>query len=288
MRVLRIVSYGLAGLALASCGIQPIEQDQPIALQAGQGLAAVEFDAADPISIVQMESDDGTKLTIPSIPVGVDLYIFQVPAGNYCFTHFQFGQWNFYAKDKQEQMGCFQVKAGELGYSGILAPRVVNGAVRVNQDLDLAGLRVLLGERYPIIAKQFMPPEVKPYTTSDLAPSAATTEPPVSDTAPMPASVTPRQAPPAGNDQISTWMEGIPGTRAEVIFFRNNTGWSMEVRKFELYDCVAVKQKCGVQKLRLLLPPKAIKQAMIIEPANPHDVYTFRYRYIYGFAQNGK
>ena len=41
------------------------------------------------------------------------------------------------------------------------------------------------------------------------------------------------------------------------LFFRNNTGWTMEVRRFELYDCVAVKQKCGVQKFTLTLPPHA-------------------------------
>lgn len=271
-------------LALCACGTEPIQQDQPIVLAAGQGLAAVEFDAADPLSVVQMESDNGSKLVIPSVPVGVNLYLFQVPAGSYCFTRFQFGRWNFFASDKQEQMGCFEVKAGELGYSGILAPRVINGELRVNQDMDLPAFRVLFAERYPIIAKQFMPPEVKPYTAADLAPSP--TEAPVSDTAPVPASVTSRQAPAPGTDQLSTWMEEIPGTRAEVIFFRNNTGWPMEVKNFELYDCQAVKQACGVQKFRLKLPPHVIKQAMIVEPSNLHDAYTFRYRFLYGFAQN--
>jgi hypothetical protein len=60
------------------------------------------------------------------------------------------------------------------------------------------------------------------------------------------------------------------------------------VKRFELYDCVAVKQKCGVQKFTLILPPHATKQAMIIEPADPQDAYDFRTRYIYGFVQNTK
>lgn len=268
---------------LSACGTEPIQQDQPLVLAAGQGLAAVEFDAADPLSQVALESAD-TKLEIPALPVGVNLYLFQVPAGNYCLTSFAFGRWHFFSKDKQEQLGCFEVKAGELGYSGILAPRVVNGQPMIHQDPDVTSFRLLMSERYPIIAKQFLPPEVKPYTAADLAPSP--TEAPVSDTAPVPVSVTSHQAPAAGNDQLSTWMEEIPGTRAEAIFFRNNTGWPMEVKKFELYDCVAVKQACGVQKFRLKLPSNVIKQAMIVEPANPHDVYTFRYRFIYGFAQN--
>lgn len=285
MRIIRVVSCG-AILLLAACGIQPIEQDQPIVLQAGQGIAAVEFNTADTLSVVQLDSDGGANLTIPSVPQGVHLYVFQVPAGNYCFTRFQFGRWSFHANDKQEQMGCFEVKAGELGYSGTLSPRVISGQVVVNQDVELPAFRILLGEQYPIIAKQFLPPEPKPY--ADAASAAGTVEAPVSDTAPVPASVTPHQAPAAGKDQLSSWMEAVPGTRAQVIFFRNNTGWPMEIRDFELYDCQAVKQKCGVQKTRVLLPAHAVKQAMIVEPSNPQDVYTFRYRFRYGFAQNGK
>lgn len=283
-------AYILPALLLAllcACGTEPIQQDQSIVLAAGQGLAAVVFDAADPLTQVTLESAD-TKLEIPSLPAGVNLFLFQVPAGRYCFTTFVFGRWHFFAKDKQQQMGCFEVQAGQLGYSGTLAPRVINGELVTHQDMDMPAFRVMMNERYPIIAKQFLPPEVKPYTASDLAPSPGTTEVPVSDTAPVPVSVTSRKAPPAGNDQISSWMEEIPGTRAEVIFFRDNTGWPMEVKNFELYDCVAVKQKCGVQKARILLPPHVIKQAMIVEPADIHDVYTFRYRFIYGFAQNSK
>ncbi|MFI5268221.1 MAG: hypothetical protein ACHQ7M_12675, partial [Chloroflexota bacterium] len=226
-------------------------------------------------------------LEITSVPVGTNLYIFQVPAGSYCFTSFQFGRWHFFAQDKQEQMGCFEVKAGQLGYSGTLSPRVINGQLVTNQDVQMPEFRILLKERYPTIAKQFLPPEIKPYTSADLAAPATSADVPISDTAAVPASVTPHKPPPAGTDQISTWMEEIPGTRAEVIFFRNNTGWPMEVRKFELYECVAVKQACGVQKFRLLIAPHVTKQAMIVEPDLPQDVYTFRYRYIYGFAQSG-
>lgn len=80
----------------------------------------------------------------------------------------------------------------------------------------------------------------------------------------------------------------MPGTVAQVIFVRNNTGWPMQVKRFELYDCVAVKQKCGVQKFILNLPAHATRQVMIVEPDNPHDAYMFRDRYIYGFVQNTK
>lgn len=284
------LGYSLAAMLLAllcACGIEPIQQDQPIVLAAGQGLAAVVFDTADPLTQIMLESTD-TKLTIPSAPAGISLYLFQVPAGSYCFTRFQFGRWNFYAKDKREQMGCFEVKAGQLGYGGTLAPRVVNGEVMTHQEVDMEKLRTQMNQQYPIIAKQFLPPDTKAYTASDLAAPGATVEPAISATAPPPVSVTPQHAPAAGTDQISDWAESVSGALDQVIFFRNNTQWTMEVRRLELYDCVAIKQTCGVQKVHLILPPHTTKQAMIVEPDDPHDAYDYRFRFIYGFVQNAK
>lgn len=286
MKIKHLSLVALVMLALSACGTEPIQQDQPITLQAGQGLAAVVYDVADPLSQVTLESaESSTQLQITAVPVGVHVYLFQVPAGSYCFTSFQFGRWHFFSKDKEGQ--CFQVKAGELGYGGTLSPRVVNGEVMTGQDMDLERFRSELTQSYPIIAKQFLPPEVKEYTAADLNTPASTSEPPVSATAAVPASITPRQVPAASTDQITEWIEYIPGTLDHVVFFRNNTQWTMQVKRFELYDCVAVKA-CGVQKFTLVIPPHAIRQAMIIEPADPHDAYTYRTRYIYGFVQNGK
>ncbi|HSN16714.1 MAG TPA: hypothetical protein VLV87_00775 [Gammaproteobacteria bacterium] len=248
-------------------------------------MAAVVFDSADPLSQVAFESPDA-KLEITSLPVGVNVYLFQAPAGSYCLTSFQFGRWHFFAKDKQQQLGCFEVKAGQLGYSGTLAPRVIDGQPVINQNIDLASFRMLMNSRYPIIAKQFLPPEVKAYTASDLATPASTTDVPINATASIATNIKPQHAPASGTDQISDWIEEIPATRAQVVFFRNNTAWPMEVRKFELYDCIAIKQTCGVQKLKLLLQPHTTKQAMIVEPDNDQDAYSFRFRFIYGFVQH--
>ncbi|HEX4300073.1 MAG TPA: hypothetical protein VH327_04315 [Gammaproteobacteria bacterium] len=282
MRVLAAVSLA----ALSACGTEPIQQDQPIVLAAGQGLAAVVFDTKDPLTDVVIESSD-TKLGITNVPVGTNLYMFQVPAGSYCFTKFYVSSWIFHARDKQGQ--CFEVKAGELGYGGVLAPRAENGEVMTHRDMDLDVLREQMRAHYPIVAKQFLPSEVKDYTAADLkAPAAATAAAPIGDTAVVPANLTPHDPPAAGKDQISSWMEEVPGTLAQVIFIRNNTGWPMQVKRFELYDCVAVKQKCGVQNFTLTLAAHATKQVMVVEPDDPHDAYTFRDRYIYGFVQNSK
>jgi hypothetical protein len=283
----RITAGALLAAAVAGCGLAPLQQDQPVYLLPGQGLAAVMLDTLDPLTqvIIEPRGSGGTKLDIASVPSGKNIYLFPVPAGQYCFTRFQYGRWGFFGKEGE--LACFEVKAGEIGYSGTLAPRVEDGQVYSHQVMDTDGFRALLTQRYPIIAKQFLPPPPKPYTAEDLQ-EQEQAPPAVTANLPIPAVITPRKPPDAGKDQISSWIEDIPGTRAEVVFFRNNTGWTIEVRRFELYDCVGVKQACGVQKLKLVLPPHTTKQAIVIEPASPDDAYAFRTRYIYGFVQSGK
>ena len=144
--------------ALTACGTAPIQQDQPVHLQAGQGLMAVVMDTLDPITqvIIGPKEKSGTEIDIPSVPAGLNVYLYPVPAGDYCFVAFQYASWHF-ASDPGHPL-CFQVKAGELGYSGSLAPRVEGGKVISHQDTDLEGFRTLMAERYPLIAKQFPPP----------------------------------------------------------------------------------------------------------------------------------
>ena len=144
--------------ALNACGTAPIQHDQAVHLQAGQGLMAVVMDTLDPITqvIIGPKQKDGATIDIPSVPAGLNVYLYPVPAGDYCFVAFQYASWHF-TSDPDHPL-CFQVKAGELGYSGSLAPRVEGGRVISHQDMDLEGFRTLLAEHYPIIAKQFLPP----------------------------------------------------------------------------------------------------------------------------------
>lgn len=276
----------LLTLSMVGCGTAPLQQDQPVYLQPGQGLAAITFDTLDSLNQVIIEPKaGGSKLDVTSVPVGKNIYLFPVPAGQYCFTRFEYGRWSFTAK--QGDMACFEVQTGELSYSGTLAPRVEDGVVMTHQVMDVAGFRALLAGRYPIIAKQFAPlPEPPPPTTAEMNAALAA---PAGSTAqtPIPERLTSHNPPAAGSEQISSWTEEVQGTRAQVIFFRNNTAWVMQVKNFELYDCIAVKQPCGPQKFTLILPPHATKQAMIIEPAQLEDAYSYRTRWIYGFLQGG-
>jgi|GEM_PF-5618676 len=151
-------AIALTALLLAGCGVDPVQQDQPIYLQPGQGMMAVVMDTLDPITHVIIEPEDsaGAKINIPSVPAGMNVYLYPVPAGSYCFTEFQYA--NLHFKSVKEHETCFLVKAGELGYSGNLAPRVEGGRVYSHQNMYLEGFRTLMQQRYPIIAKQFLSP----------------------------------------------------------------------------------------------------------------------------------
>jgi hypothetical protein len=143
-----------AAAMLAGCGLAPLAQDQAIHLGPGQGVAGVTFDTLDPLSQVGIESKaGGARLEIPNVPIGHSLYLFVVPAGEYCFAKFQYGEWSFSGKGRQ--LACFAVPAGGLGYSGTLAPRAEAQGIVSHQVMDEPGFRFLLEQRYPLVARQF-------------------------------------------------------------------------------------------------------------------------------------
>ncbi|HEX4300074.1 MAG TPA: hypothetical protein VH327_04320 [Gammaproteobacteria bacterium] len=153
LRWLRVAS---AAALLCACAVAPLPQDQVVTLAPGQGLAAVMIDTLDPLSLVTFEQPGGgAKLVVATAPAGINIYLFPTRAGRYCMTRFQFASFDFSARAGAE---CFQVSAGQLSYSGTLAPRVEEGRPVTHQVMDQQGFRVLLGERYPTVAKQFPPP----------------------------------------------------------------------------------------------------------------------------------
>lgn len=145
-------------LGLAACSVAPLQRDQPVQLSQGQGLAAVMLDTFDPLTLVSIEphTAGGAHFSIPAVPIGKNIYLFAVPAGHYCFTSYRYAHWVMYGKGGE--LGCFDVPAGGLGYSGTFAPRVENGKVVTHQVMDPAGFRALLTALYPVIAKQFPAP----------------------------------------------------------------------------------------------------------------------------------
>jgi hypothetical protein len=142
---------------LCGCAAAPLSKDQKVSLAPDQGLAAVMIDALDPLSQVTFEQPGGSrKLIVAAAPAGINIYLFPTRAGRYCMTGFHFAEIDFSARQGVQE--CFEVSAGELSYSGTLAPRVEDGKPVTHQVMDEQGFRVLLGQHYPEVARQFPPP----------------------------------------------------------------------------------------------------------------------------------
>lgn len=158
----RILPMAALALALAACSLPPLMQDAPVKLGPGQGLAAVTFDSLDPLVDVVLDGRrTGTRLRIESVPVGRTVYLFKAPDDYYCMTTFRYGQWSFKAKDGAD-LACFPVIAGNLSYSGTLAPRVEGKTIVNHQVQDPQGFRILLQQQYPQVARQFPAPPASP------------------------------------------------------------------------------------------------------------------------------
>lgn len=264
---------GMGAIALAGCSsVAPIQQDQPLLLAAGDGIAVVQFDTLDALSQIQIVSPEsgGKTLTIPSTPVGKSTYVFEVPAGRYCLVRFWFG--NYLLSHENGYVGCFDVPAGQVGFSGIYSPRALNGQVVAGQDLDVTDAKVQLRQSYPHIAAQFLQPEPAPL------PAVATQAPPASTVA-APANV----PPPAGKDLFSTWIVHDDRANTDTIYVRNNTKWAMAITTFEFYDCANIKQPCTTTHPNFKLKPHETKIYTQVQPNDLQGAYSFHYRFAYGF-----
>ncbi|HET7175601.1 MAG TPA: hypothetical protein VFK21_06275 [Gammaproteobacteria bacterium] len=273
----RMFVLGVLGVAiLAACSsVSPLQQDQPLMLAAGDGIAVVQFDTLDPLSQIQIVSPQsgGKTLTIPSAPVGKSTYVFEVPAGRYCLVRFWFG--NYLLSHENGYVGCFEVPAGQVGFSGIYSPRSQGGQVVAGQDLDVTDAKAQLRQSYPHIAAQFLQPEPAPLPTA--APQEA------SAPAAAPATASASVPPPPGKDLLSTWITHDDRADVDSIYVRNNTKWTMEITTFEFYDCANIKQPCKVTHPNFKLKPNETKVYTQVQRDDPQGAYSFHYRFAYGF-----
>jgi hypothetical protein len=264
-------------LVLGGCGIQPIQQDQPVVLGKGEGLAAIEFKTLDPLSqvFIRPAGSGGKSLEISAVPAGLSLYLFKVPAGHYCFQQFHYGDILFFGQGAD--LACFQVPAGQLGYSGDLSPLVDLGKVMIHQDYDYAAFRAVLEQRYPKIAAQFE--SIQTPANPDSASRQRTPE-----------SVKEEQPKPQCDKlkQLCAWAENATNSRSQTIFIKNNTKWPIRIVAFELYDCINVKETCGAKQASVKLPPHATGKIMVVDPADPDGAYNYQFRYEYGFDTTGQ
>lgn len=272
MRNLKIPGLAFVALLAACSSLQPIQQDQPILLAKGDGLAAIVMNTMDPVSevFVRPAASGGTTMEIPSVPVGRTIYLFEVKAGNYCLQQFHFGQIEFFGQGANVE--CFVVPEGQLGYSGDLAPRVNDRQVYIHQDYDFDSFRTLLQHDYPKIAAQFVP-QAPPIVTA-AEPSAQGAVPPG-----LPAAA----EKPSCNLQTCMWFETVVGSQSQTVYIQNKTQWTIRITVLQLYDCVNIKQTCGTSQVSIKLASHTSKQVLTIDPADPAGAYTFYVRYQYRF-----
>ncbi|MBU6422165.1 MAG: hypothetical protein KGL98_10000 [Gammaproteobacteria bacterium] len=271
MQILKISGLIVVVLLTACSNVQPIQQDQPILLAKGNGLAAVVMNTEDPLTevFVKPAASGGTTMEIPSVPVGRTIYLFEVKAGNYCLQQFHFGQIEFFGQGADVE--CFVVPEGQLGYSGDLMPRVNNRQVFIHQDYDFESFRALLHRDYPKVAAQFAPQ----------APSASTTVEPSAQT-PVPG-LPVKAEKPRCNLQTCMWFEDVTGGQSQAIYIQNKTQRTIRITTLQLYDCVNIKQTCSTTKVNIRLPAHTSRQVLVVDPADPAGAYAYYVRYLYVF-----
>lgn len=224
---------------LGGCAIQPIQQDQPLSLQKGYGLVAVQLVTDEAQSQILFDSVDGKRpqLAILNVPAGNNLYVLKAPAGDYCMSeYFYVGQRIF-----PHDTGCFSVSDGHLGFSGYLSPQVVDGQIFVEQAFREDDAEAQLKQKYPAIAAQYL-----------------------------------RAAAP--NMLFTTWVERNQGHTSR-IYFHNSMDTLATIRTLELEDCKNVKQECKLYDLNVSMAPHETKAVMEVEAADHTAAFSYTYEY---------
>ncbi|MDE2346531.1 MAG: hypothetical protein KGL13_08685 [Gammaproteobacteria bacterium] len=263
-----IVLAAMGGALLAGCAsVAPIQQDQPLMLAAGDGVAAVQFDALENITQVQIVAakSGGQTLNIPSVPVGKSTFLFEVPAGRYCLERFYVQGIFIYQKDANSS--CFMVPAGQIGFSGIFSPRGEHGQIITYQNLDVAADSALLKQSYPKIAAQFL----------QMTPAPAAAQAPA-----------PSQTRKSSNGQTTTWIKHETHPLEDTIYLRNDTQWPLVITSFQFYDCANIKPACTTSHPDFKLAPHQTRVYMQVQPADVQGAYTFYYRFSYRIDMTGK
>lgn len=255
----KLMVFGVFGMAvLTGCSpLQPIQQDRALVLAKGDGIAAVQFNSPDNLNKIQLvaEADSSALLNIPDAPKGKSLYLFEVPAGNYCLQRLYFGHALIF--NKGAKLGCFAVSAGQVGFSGEYQPHAASdGQVAVEQHLDAAYSQRQLQQAYPHIAAQFLQGEPEPAVEQPA-------------TAPVGAH------PQVGDEQVSTWVD--QSRTSDSIYFRNNTQWPITLTAFALYQCANVKQECKLEHPDFRLAPHETRKFMDVLPTDTRNARAFLY-----------
>lgn len=158
----------VSAITLVGCGLAPVQKGQTVTLGPNEGIAAVVTDALNVLGQVEIDGTDpkGATMKIPTAPVGVNMYLFVVPAGHYCLASYSVGMSEI-AMDDTLHGDCFDVIAGKIAYSGNLAPRAFSESgtwgrgtlegytVKTLQNFEWDSFQKNLKAEYPAIAAKY-------------------------------------------------------------------------------------------------------------------------------------
>ncbi|HEV2111902.1 MAG TPA: hypothetical protein VGT99_11155 [Gammaproteobacteria bacterium] len=231
-----------------------LQQDRPIQLLPGQGLAAVVMNAPARITQISFvgKSPGTERFEVPDTQGGWTLYLVPVQAGRYCLQHFRYGRVIF---NSREDLGCFTALPGHITYAGDIAPSIEPDGAVTDQQFNPIAFSNELHIQYPVLAAAY----------------------PVAAPAPAPAEVGDVDA----TGRTSAWTQEVPGSRSQAIYVRNNTSWSIKLTALSLSDCENVKEPCTRAPLDVVLEPFAIERVFTVDAADPNSALSYRYGFTY-------
>lgn len=259
--VLLLSGVGLmAGCAVLSSQ-PPITPGQSVQLQPGDGIAALLMDTLDPVTQVLLVSTDGKgpTLDLPSMPAGRTLALFEVPAGTYCLKQFSYGRYRFFSK--KLELGCFQVTASHISYSGSIKPTAGRDpatgedVAMVDQTFEPTTFLALLKQQYPQLLAAY--PTAGPATGKDVEAQDDVTK------------------------ELATWSVEAADHRSFEVFMRNNANWPVTLTEFKITKCTNIKQQCGDQPTGMKIQPNTTIRFIVMEQADGQQAYEFQYQYNY-------
>jgi hypothetical protein len=262
-----LLAAGLLGGCAVLNSQPPIAPGQSAQLQPGQGIAALVMDTLDPVTQVLLVSTDdkGPTLDLPSMPAGRTLALFAVPTGVYCLKQFSYGRYRFFSK--KLELGCFQVTAGHISYSGSIKPTAGRDpstgedAAMIDQAYEPAVFLALLKQQYPQVMAAY--PTAGPATGKDV------------------------EAQDDINREMATWSVEAADHQSFEVYVRNNANWALTLTEFKITKCTNIKQQCGDQPVGMTLQPNTTLKFMVVEQADRQQAYEFQYEYNYDKVNMG-
>ena len=148
LKKLTLVFFTL--LALSGCmSLAPVTDEAP-PLQPGYGIYAIALDTVEDINSLFVSGKQNFVIKWP--PVGKTLYLYQVPAGEYCIREAHIKNYVVtFRKGSNAKGFCTYVEADTINYSGHIFLRANSQFIQ-----DYSHFVRLMARKYPKLCREFI------------------------------------------------------------------------------------------------------------------------------------